>query len=192
MGMEEKQNNNDQFSIFNDQSGTSTDNEDVDTEKKEIGAVQAKKEEVKEVNVDYKDKYLRAAADYQNLQKEIEKQRAMWAQMSEAQIVAEFLPIYDNLKKALGMEHEAWNMEQKNWRKGIEHVVKQFADVLKRRGVEEMKTVGEKFNAELHEAVGEEESHEFEEGTIVREVESGYLMNGKILKAAKVIMSRTN
>lgn len=191
MGMEEKKEKETGNSKLETGERAPSNEQSAINNRDESGAQQETGKEalVRETNLDYKDKYLRAVADYQNLQKEIEKQRAMWAQMSELQILSEFLPVYDNLKKALGMEHEAWNMEQKNWRKGIEHIAKQLSEMLKRHGVEEMKTVGEKFNAELHEAIGEEESHEFEEGTIVREVESGYLMNGKVIKAAKVIVA---
>ena len=73
-----------------------------------------------EVNVDYKDKWMRAQADYSNLVRETAEKRSEWAAMSEWQILEEFIPVYDNFKKAFSVkEQETWNKEQENWKKGI-------------------------------------------------------------------------
>ncbi|MFA4830824.1 MAG: nucleotide exchange factor GrpE [Patescibacteria group bacterium] len=131
--------------------------------------------------------WARARADYDNLQKEIAKQRGEWALYSERQILEEFIPVYGNFKKAFSEERGKGKEESDSWVKGIEFIMKQFEGVLKSHGVEEIKTVGEKFNPELHEAVGEEES-DLPEHAVVREVEAGYLMRGKVIKVAKVIV----
>lgn len=176
--MGKKKKDNDQRSTINDQL------ENVQTETVE--------EEIKEieVNIDYKDKWLRAQADYQNLLKETEARRAEWAQYSEQQILEEFIPVYDNFKKAFFNDQRSTINDQDGWTKGIEYIMKQFGVILKAHGVKEIKTVGEEFNPELHEAMGEEESDEFEGGRIMREVEAGYRMKGKIVKVAKVIIAK--
>ncbi len=137
---------------------------------------------------EYKSGWQRALADYKNLQREVEQRRGEWAQMSEAQILEEFLPVYENLKQAFKMEHGTWNMEQANWAKGMECIKKQFAEVLRQHGIEEIKTVGEKFDPNLHEAGGEEVVEGKESGEIVREVSGGYKMGGKVIRAARVIV----
>ena len=139
--------------------------------------------------VEYKAGWQRAQADYQNLKKEIENMRGEWVRMSEQQILEDFIPVYDNFKKAFSMEHETWNIEQNNWLKGIGYIMQQFGKVLKDHNVEEIKTVGEIFNPEQHEAIGEEESGQ-PEHIILREVESGYMMKGKVIKVAKVIVAK--
>ena len=131
--------------------------------------------------------YVRAVADYQNLQKEVSLQRSEWVRMSEAQILEEFLPVYSNFKKAFSVERVGKSDD--GWAKGIEYIMKQFGDVLKAHGVEEIKTVGEVFDPRLHEAVGEEES-DGKPGTIIREVDGGYQMKGKVLKTAKVVVAK--
>ena len=138
--------------------------------------------------VEYKSGWQRALADYKNLQNEVEKRRGEWAQMSEMQVLNDFLPVYEHLKLAVGMEHGTWNMEQENWRKGIEHIMKQFSDVLRAHGLEEIKTVGEQLDLKFHEAVGEETVEGIEAGKIVKEVETGYVIGGRVVKAAKVIV----
>ncbi len=147
-------------------------------------------EKLEKESEEYKAGWQRAQADYQNLKKEIENMRGEWARYSEQQILEEFIPIYDNFRKAFNMEHGTWNNGQENWVKGIEMIMKQFEKVLRDHGVEEIKTVGEIFNPELHEAISEEEGEE--EGKILREIEAGYVMKGKVVKVAKVIVAKNN
>ncbi|EKD43485.1 MAG: GrpE protein(hsp-70 cofactor) [uncultured bacterium] len=78
----------------------------------------------------------------------------------------------------------------KSWTDGIGYIMKQFGDVLKNHGIEEIKTVGEKFDPTIHESVGEEEMEEKESGMIVREVSGGYKMGDKIVKVARVIIAK--
>ena len=118
----------------------------------------------------------RALADYDNLKKETEARRAEWAKYSEQQILEEFIPVYDNMKKALAVSLPLPEGEQaegqrgwESWKEGVGHIMKQFADVLKQHGVEEIKTVGEKFDPNLYEAVGHEELEGKTEGEIIRE-----------------------
>jgi molecular chaperone GrpE len=166
--------------------------EEQQSEKKGCGCSQIKLE-----REEYKQNWQRALADYQNLQKEVASRRAELVSMSEQQILEEFIPVYDNFKKAFaswdntngsGPTNDT-NKKLMNWKQGIEYIMKQFADILKAHNVVEIKTVGEKFDTKFHEAVGEEES-EFETGTIIREVEGGYLMGGRVLKVARVVIAK--
>ncbi len=139
---------------------------------------------------EYKDSYLRAVADYQNLQKEMQSQRSEWARMSEAQVIEEFLPVYDNFKKAFA--HKPANTEDKqwqNWAVGIGFIMQQFGSILKAHDIEEMPTVGQMFDPTKHDTVGEEVSSDKPPGTILKEVDGGYLLKGKVMKVAKVIVS---
>jgi molecular chaperone GrpE len=77
----------------------------------------------------------------------------------------------------------------KNWIDGIGFIMKQFENVLKNYNVEEIKTIGEMFNPEQHEAIGQEDSDK-PEHTILKEVDAGYMMKGKIIKVAKVIVAK--
>lgn len=144
---------------------------------------------------EYKAGWQRAQADYQNLKKEIDNMRSEWVRMSEQQILEDFLPVYDNFCKAFSMdntnEHSSTNNTDnnwQNWKQGIEYIMKQYWKVLQDHGVEQIKTVGEMFDPCLHEAVGEEDGEE--EGKILKEVEAGYVMKGKVIKPAKVIVAK--
>jgi len=137
---------------------------------------------------EYKIGWQRALADYQNLQKETSARRAEWAQMSEQQILEEFIPVYEHLK--LAMNGEQSTSENSAWIDGVKHVLKQFADILKAHGVEEIKTVGEKFDPKYHEAVGHEATEGAGEDEIVKEISGGFKMGDRVIKAARVMVNK--
>jgi len=147
-------------------------------------------QEPKEENVDYKDQWLRAQADYANLQKETVAKRGEWAAMSEWQILEEFIPVYDNFKKAFSMHIDGGEKQWESWKKGIEYIMKQFGDILKQHGIEEMETVGKPFDPNMHECVSEEASDEYDDGVIIREVDAGYKKGEKVLKVARVVVNK--
>ncbi len=142
---------------------------------------------------DYKAGWQRAQADYKNLQKEISEMKSEWVRISEQQILEDFIPVYDNFKKAFAhhpkLNNDEMGKKVKNWIDGIGFIMKQFENVLKNYNVEEIKTIGEMFNPEQHEAIGQEESDQLEH-TILKEVDAGYTMKGKVIKVAKVIVAK--
>ena len=111
--------------------------------------------------------------------------------MSEQQIIEDFLPVYDNMKKAAVSMTGADDSDKrlKSLQQGVGYIMKQFGDVLKSHKVEEIKTVGEMFDARFHETVGEEESDKTS-GMIVKEMDGGYMMGGRVVKVAKVIVAK--
>jgi len=149
----------------------------------EIEELQAKCQE-------YKIGWQRAQADYQNFKKETEEKRGELMKWCQVQVLEEVIPVYDNFKKANAHKPESDDKLWKNWAQGIDFIMKQFADILANHKIEEIKTVEEQFNIEQHEAVGEEESDDHEENVIIREVDAGYLIDGKVIKPAKVIIAK--
>ncbi|MFH1790122.1 MAG: nucleotide exchange factor GrpE [bacterium] len=152
-------------------------------------------EREKEKCKEYKSGWQRALADYKNLQNEIESNRQNWIKMSEAGILEDFLPVYDNFKTAfatdVGLEEiNANESKWKNWKQGIEYIKKQFLDILNSYGIEELKTLGEKFDPKFHEVMAEEEAKGSESGIIIKEISGGYKIKDKVLKASKVIITK--
>ncbi|MBI4779066.1 nucleotide exchange factor GrpE [Candidatus Falkowbacteria bacterium] len=154
---------------------------------------------------EWEDKYKRALADYQNLLKQTAKEKMEFAVYANERMLKEILPVYDHLKMA--MEHPArlasealrarHNGESTDeWLTGVEHVVKQFKDVLARVGVEEIKInnlptgqAGNKFDHNLMEAISSEETEdESLDGLVAREVKAGYKLNGKVIEPVKVVV----
>lgn len=130
----------------------------------------------------------RARADYSNLKKEHEKREQEMIEFINAATLAELLPIYSHFKQALS--HIPESSRGESWVVGIEQIRKLFQEFLKKYNVEEIKTVGEKFDHNFHEAL----SHEAKEGCaadiIFEEVQPGYLIEGKLLMPAKVKVAK--
>lgn len=127
---------------------------------------------------DYKNKYLRALADYQNLLKRSLEEKREFAKFANENFLIEILPVYDNLKMSL--DHTDKEVEASGWATGIKYIVKQFKDFLEANGVEEINTQGENFNHDTMEALkGNGEK-------VIKELKSGYKLKGKVIVAAKV------
>jgi molecular chaperone GrpE len=135
---------------------------------------------------EYLNGWKRAQADYQNLKKEVEKEKENWIKFANTGLIQEIIPIYDHLK--LAMEHIPEEQKKLDWVVGMGHIKNQFKKFLEDNGVEEIKTVGEKFNPELHEAVHAENKEAAEEEIIKKEISGGYRMNGRVIRVAKVVV----
>ena len=176
---EEKENNNQEEEKIIDDSqsssvslnGTAADEEESREEK-----VLRLEAELKESN----DQYLRALAEQQNLMKRQAIEKEEFIRYANQEIISEFLMVYDHLKLSIGSLSE----EEKNsaWVKGVELTVKQFRELLGINGIEEIKTVGEKFDPNFMEAM--EGSGE----KVAREIMPGYKLNGRVIRAARVIL----
>jgi len=105
-------------------------------------------------------------------------------QWANEALVAELLPIMDNFERATGCEVDS--EAARGLLKGVCMVEQQLRDLLGRYGVQRIITDGQFFDPALHEAVAREETNDVCEGTIVEEIEPGYSLNGRVVRAAKV------
>lgn len=144
-----------------------------------------------ELCAEYEALWKRALADYQNLQKEVARDRAEMAGYATLRVVESFLPLLDYLKQAQATKPSSDDKAVANWVMGVDHVARMFESALSDLGLKPIKTAGEKFDATRHEAVGEEEPQGSDpSGTILREVQAGYELNGRVVRPAKVITSK--
>jgi Molecular chaperone GrpE (heat shock protein) len=129
----------------------------------------------------FENKYKLALADYQNLLKKTAADKTEFAKYAISDLLEDIIPVYDHLKMSLsGLPAEE---ENSAWVVGVKYVLKQFRDSLSARGVEEIKTVGEKFDHNTMEAL------EGEGDIVSKEIMSGYKLNGRLIRAAKVIVA---
>lgn len=141
-------------------------------------------EELKKQAEEYLNGWKRAKADLVNYQKQIEREKTDWFLFASAGCAKAALPVLDSLEMAATQESGIKNQES-----GVAKIRDQMVDILRKMSVEQIKTLGEPVNTEFHEAVGVEKSDEHASGVIVKEVQRGYIMNGKVLRPAKVIVS---
>lgn len=128
-----------------------------------------------------KDRYLRLLAEYDNYRKRSAKERESIYTDVRADTVTKFLPVYDNLARAL---EQATSDEA--YRKGVEMIMSQLKDILSRMGVTEIESIGQKFDPSLHNAVMHEHDETKGEGEIVQELQKGFKMGDKVIRFAMV------
>ena len=152
----------------------------VEKETTEKSEIQTKQQEIDELT----DRYKRILAEFENHKKRSQKEREGLYNSILSDIVEVVLPILDNLENALKVE-----TSDENYKKGVELVLKQFQDVLKSKGVEEIKALGETFDPELHEAVSSVQDASKGEKEIVQEYRKGYKIGSKIVRHSMVVVA---
>jgi len=130
----------------------------------------------------------RALADYENLKKQIVKEKEAFAKFANLNLIVQLIPVYENLKIAL--EHAPKNDD---WGTGVEHIKNSFKKVLEENSVQEIvPEVGNKFDVETMEAVEDEEKRnkkkEIKENKISKVISAGYKLHDKVFIPAKVIV----
>lgn len=126
----------------------------------------------------------RAAAEFDNYKKRTAREKDALYSEALSDCVLVFLPVIDNLERAL----QASNNEEdgKSLKEGIELVYRQFRDAMKKLGIEEIKSVGEEFNPELHNAVMHMTDDSYGSNTVAEEFQKGYMMKDKVIRHSMV------
>jgi molecular chaperone GrpE len=131
------------------------------------------------------DRLLRTAAEFDNYRKRMDRERRDLADYTAADVVTELLPIVDNLERALQAA-----ADDDPLRKGVELIHKQMLDMLRKRGVKPIETLGTDFDPNFHQAVIHEESEQHREGEVMQELQRGYLLGDRLLRPAMVKVAK--
>lgn len=132
-------------------------------------------------NQDALDSWKRCQADFENYKKDQAKHQEEFRKYAKMDMTLQILPVLDNFEMSL--EHVPEEKKGNGWVEGITHIKRQIEDVLKNNGVEEIEVkAGDKFDPEIHEAVGGEGKKE----VVKKVLQKGYKLNGRIIRAARV------
>jgi len=134
------------------------------------------------------DRFLRLAAEFDNYKKRSARQYEDLVRYSSEKIIVPMLEVLDNFERAL--EAASKSSDYKALLSGAELIYQQFFDILKKEGVEPIEAVGKEFDPGLHEAVMQAESEEYPEGVVVQEVLKGYRLHDKVIRFARVVVSK--
>jgi molecular chaperone GrpE len=145
-------------------------------------------EKTKEAEDNYA-RWLRLAADMENLKKRQERERADLLQFANEHLVKELLPVVDNLERAL--DHGRQLQAPKALLDGIEMVHHGFVKALDRFGVTAHDSLGQQFDPAFHNAMMQEAAPEAPDGSVIKELQKGYLMHQRLLRPAMVVVART-
>ena len=135
------------------------------------------------------DKFLRVAAEFDNYKKRVARQRTDFIKFGNEVLVKDILPIVDSLDRAL--EHSGNLEDFEAFISGFKLIQEQLIGCLEKHGVEMVQSIGEDFDPNIHEAVLQVESEELGGNKVVEEFEKGYLLNGRLLRPAKVSVSKS-
>jgi molecular chaperone GrpE len=152
-----------------------------------IGLYEGKIAELEAAAAEAKERYLRLAADFDNFKKRTRQEHAETIQHAAAELINRLLPVLDDLHSVL--EHRPAGTDE-SWVKGLELSVRKLEDALGTHGLEPIEAVGLQFDPKLHEAVGEEESSEHPEDTVVSELRRGYRLRDRVVRPALVKVAR--
>lgn len=131
---------------------------------------------------------LRILAESENFKKRLTREKEDFCKFATGSLLEDIIPALDNLALALG--HGPKNEACQGLLLGVEMSIKIFHDTLKKHGLEVVGQEGEVFNPAVHEAIGQEERADLEDGTVCRLLQNGYVLNNRLLRPAKVLVSR--
>lgn len=130
------------------------------------------------------DRFKRILAEFENFKKRSNKEREGLYNSILSDVIEVMLPVVDNLENAAKVE-----TTDENYKQGVELVLKQFKDVLKSKGVEEIETVGKTFDPELHEAVSSIQDENLGEKEIAQEYRKGYKIGNRVIRHSMVVVA---
>lgn len=133
---------------------------------------------------EWKEKYLRAAAEFENAKRRLKKDRDEAIRFANDNLIRELLGVLDNLERAVA--HTKESDQARPLLEGVELTVKQFGEILERFGVTPIPSVGTPFDPAVHEAMTRVESAEHPPDTVVEEFQRGYRINDRVLRPSMV------
>ena len=136
---------------------------------------------------DYKDRWLRKGAEFDNYRKRIERERREQAEQSVVDLLEQLLLVVDDFDRALKVDSGEGGDA---YRKGVELIHGKLHDLLRKQGLKPVDTIGADFDPNVHQAVVHEESPEHREGEVIGELRKGYMLNDRLLRPAMVKVAK--
>lgn len=141
-------------------------------------------EKIAELN----DRFLRLYSEFDNYRKRTLKEKIELSKTASAEVITDLLPVLDDFERAIKAFSETGDSNA-SLKEGIILIYNKFLNVLTQKGLEQMKTIGEPFDTDFHEAITNIPAPSPDlKGKVVDEIEKGYLLNGKVIRYAKVVV----
>jgi len=138
---------------------------------------------------EYWERLLRLQADFDNTRKRLEREKQDFVKFANEGIIFELLNVLDDLERAVGLA-ESKDQDLQAFLKGVEMILAHLYEMLKVYGVKPIEAKGKLFDPNLHEALMQTESADVPEHTVVEEMQKGYLLNDRVIRTAKVKVSK--
>lgn len=157
-------------------------------EQEKIKALEEEIEKLQEEAASYKDRWLRAAAEFENFRRRNEKDRIDWIKSANKDLILELIDVYEHL--VLAIQSADNDQVPENFRKGIIMVHDQLKDLLKKYGLRRIEAVGEEFDPQYHQAIICTPKEGFDDNIIFDCIQNGYILNDKVLRPARVAVAK--
>lgn len=136
---------------------------------------------------EYLDGWQRARAEFANARKRLEKSRIEARRNATVEVIAQLLPVLDDFERALDNVPE--EIAGNSWFEGLALVHRKLRAILEHEDIERIGAVGEPFDPNIHEAVLQEESDEYESGVVMKELQAGYRLGERVIRPAMVVVA---
>lgn len=192
MKYEDEKNNNENEELEDEEQ---EEQEEQEEEKKDYSFFKKKDSNNEELDNALKEKeelltrFKRLQADFLNYKKRVEKEKDSLVNYGIETLTVDILPVLDNFERALEAEVDKDN-EDDSFFKGIEMIYDSLVGVLNKNDIKEMESLEEPFDPEYHHAVAMEASEEYEENTVIKILQKGYIMKDKVIRPSMVIVSK--
>ncbi len=167
------------------------DNEGSDDAPKEKGKWKKgdkKLDALKQKNEELEDRVKRQMAEFENFRKRTEKEKSTMFEMGAKSVIEKLLPVVDNFERGLASASD--DDKQDPIYEGMNLIYKQLTDELDKLGVKPIEALGTEFNPEFHNAVMQEETDEFEEGMVCKELQKGYTYRDSVVRHSMVAVAK--
>ncbi|UCG42434.1 MAG: nucleotide exchange factor GrpE [candidate division WOR-3 bacterium] len=154
-----------------------------------VSALRERVDELEQLNAEYKDKYVRAIADFDNFRKRVQRESEIACRSTMEGLMLELLPVMDNFERALAASEN--NASPESLHKGVDLIRRQLCETLIRHGLEQYSCLGQEFDPRRAEAVSFVHSDECEENTVVEEQSVGYRCGERVLRPARVVVAKS-
>jgi len=158
--------------------------EDVGAIDKKVKKIREKSKKCQKEKEEYLAGWQRAKADLINYKKGQEQKISDYYKFANENLILGILPVLDSFEQAMRYDKNNPKTALRFGQDGIQQLYNQLKNILKSNGVEEIKAVGERFNPEFHESMGEIKGKK--EGIVIEEIQKGYKLNGKVIRASRV------
>jgi len=159
------------------------------TQDEMISIKAAEYEKLAQEAADYKDKYMRLFAEFDNARKRMEREKLDFVKYANEELLGDFLNILDDLERSIEAA-KAKHEDYTAFLKGIEMVMAQVYEMLKKNNVKPIESIGKKFDPHCHEALMQEETEQAEDDVILEEFQKGYSIGDRVIRSAKVKVAK--
>jgi molecular chaperone GrpE len=168
-----------------------TDEKELVPEASEIDRLTSKLEEAEKESKENYDRFLRVSAEFENYRKRAARDQAEFKKFSNESLIRALLPIVDDLERAVQSAGDGSGAIDAI-RQGVSLTLENILNVLENFHVEQIRALEQPFDPNFHEAVMQENDAAYPDNTVIRELQKGYLLNGRLLRPAMVVVSRSN